>query len=57
MLPQDPMILLSMINMKLRDGGGDLDDLCADLDVDRQELEKRLENAGFRYEPELRQFR
>ena len=34
MIPKDPAILLSFVNMKLRDSYSSLDDLCADLDVD-----------------------
>ena len=38
MLPQDPMILLSYVNTKLRDEYASLDELCAALDADREEL-------------------
>ncbi len=56
-LPQDPFMLLSMINMKLRDGDYDtLDDLCADLDVDKAGLIRRLAEAGFEYLPEAKRF-
>ena len=57
MLPKDPMMLLSLVNMKLRDRYDDLDDLCADLDADREELEAVLSAAGFTYRPEQNQFR
>ena len=30
-LPNDPMILLSVINMKLRDSYSGLDELCGDM--------------------------
>ena len=33
MLPQDPAMLLSYVNMKLRDQYASLDDLCDDLDI------------------------
>ena len=39
MLPNDPMILLSYINTKLRDYYSTLDLLCDDLNVNREELE------------------
>lgn len=56
-LPQDPFMLLSMVNMKLRDGGYDsLDDLCAELGVDTAELVKRLADAGFEYLPDAKRF-
>lgn len=57
MLPQDPFMLLSVVNTKLRDDYTDLDDLCASLDVDKTDLERRLKSAGFTYDPATRQFR
>ena len=56
MLPKDPMILFSYINMKLRDFYSDLDALCEDLDIDRNDLEKTLSAAGFEYNKELNKF-
>lgn len=56
-LPQDPFMLYSLINMKLRDGYADLDSLCAALDIDRASLEKTLHEAGFDYFPQTNQFR
>jgi hypothetical protein len=55
-LPKDPMMLMSVINMKLRDFYSDLDALCEDLDIDRNELEKTLSAAGFEYNKELNKF-
>lgn len=56
MLPQDPMILLSYVNTKLRDEYVSLDELCAALDVDREELVGRLEGVNYSYNPERNQF-
>jgi len=56
-LPNDPFMLLSAVNMKLRYEYGSLDDFCRSLDIDRAELEKRLADAGFEYMPEINQFR
>lgn len=55
-LPNDPMMLMSVINMKLRDFYSDLDALCEDLNIDRNELEKTLSAAGFEYNKELNKF-
>lgn len=55
-LPQDPMILFSVINTKLRDRYSSLDELCEDLDVSREKLEKELKDVGFAYNPELNKF-
>lgn len=51
MIPQDTNILLSYINTSLRDKFPDLEELCAELDIDREELEERLKKAGYRYDP------
>lgn len=56
-LKMDPIILLSMINMKLRDFYKDLDALCEDLSVDKNDLISRLESVGFEYNNELNQFK
>ncbi len=56
MLPQDPHILLSVANMKLRDGSEDLDALCVEMDWDKAELLARLEAAGFAYYADRRSF-
>ena len=50
MIPQDPMILFSYVNTKLRDEYPSLDQLCDDLDLSREELEDKLLQAGFRYD-------
>lgn len=56
-LPSDPIMLLSVINTRLRDNYNSLDELCDDLNVDRQSLESSLHEAGFDYIPEQNQFR
>ena len=56
MLPKDPMILLSVVNTKLRDEYPSLEELCRALDLDRQELEARLGAAGFAYDEEHNRF-
>lgn len=57
MLPQDPMILLSYINTKLRDDYSSLDALCDGMDEDRAALEEKLAAAGFAYDPDANRFR
>lgn len=56
MLPQDPNMLLSIVNMKLRDFYPSLDALCDDLDEDRAQIEETLAAAGYHYEIEQNQF-
>lgn len=51
--PKDPAMLMSWINLKLRDFYGNLDDLCEDLEIDRNEVETILKQTGFEYNDEL----
>ena len=46
-LPKDPMVLFSVINMKLRDCYSSLDELCEDMDVSREDIVSQLKAAGF----------
>ena len=57
MLPQDPVILLSVVNTRLRDGCGCLEELCAQEDVCPQDLCAKLAAAGFDYDRESNQFK
>lgn len=56
MLPQDPVILLSYLNTKLRDDYTSLDVLCDDLEADRTALEDQLHAIGYDYDPALNRF-
>ena len=56
MLPKDPNILVSMINMKLRDFYPTLDALCDDLDESRAQIENTLCAAGWVYSAEKNAF-
>ena len=56
MLPQDPYICFSVVNTKLRDGDGDLTELCAAEDIDRNVLEARLLSIGYVYDLNTHQF-
>ena len=55
-LPRDPMMLMSVINMKLRDFYPSLDELCEDMEIDRNELEDTLKKCGFEYNPAQNKF-
>ena len=50
-LPKDPMMLFSLINMKLRDFYPSLDALCSDLNVNKEDIVNRLKEACFEYNP------
>lgn len=56
MLPQDANMLLSIVNMKLRDFYGSLDALCEDLDEDKEQIQKTLSGIGYTYDGEKNQF-
>ena len=56
-LPKDPFMLLSTVNMKLRDEYASLEELCLSLDVNQAELEEKMGTVGFEYMPAINQFR
>ena len=56
MIPKDPMILLSFVNLKLRDFYSSLDDMCQAMDLDKKELEKKLGNIDYTYDKGGNQF-
>ena len=56
MIPKDPVMLLSFVNMKLRDFYGSLEALCEELDVDCQELTEKLASINYHYNKEKNQF-
>lgn len=55
-LPKDPIMLLSVINMKLRDFYPDLDILCSELDVSKEEIISALAKVDYEYDKESNQF-
>ena len=56
-LPGDANMLLSYVNLKLRDFYSDLDALCNDLDENREEIEEKLKKIGYVYDSDRNQFR
>ena len=55
-LPEDPMMLYSFINTKLRDQYPSLDALCDDLQVSKEEITRRLKRVGFEYNASKNRF-
>ena len=55
-LPKDPMILLSVINTKIRDQYHTLDALCEDLQIDKNELIDVLKGIDYEYDESRHQF-
>ena len=56
MIPKDPIMLLSFVNLKLRDYYSNLESMCEDLDIDRAELEEKLKVVGYTYDRQLNKF-
>lgn len=56
MIPKDPAMLLSFVNLKLRDFYGSLETLCEELEVDRRELTEKLASIDYHYDEEKNQF-
>lgn len=55
-MPQDPVMLLSYINLKLRDFYGNLDAFCEDADVSKDEIVEKLASIDYHYDEERNQF-
>ena len=55
-IPKDPMMLLSFVNMKLRDFYPSFDDLCADLNLDKEQVTISLKNIDYEYDKTLNKF-
>ena len=49
-------MLLSMVNMKLRDRFSSLDALCEDMDLNRKEIDAVLASIDYHYDPEQNAF-
>lgn len=56
MIPKDPVMLLSFVNMKLRDFYGSLETLCGELEIDCGELKEKLASIDYHYDGEKNQF-
>ena len=55
-LPKDPIMLMSVINMKLRDFYPSLDALCDDMDINMDEIMEKLKEVGFEYDRDSNRF-
>ena len=55
-LPNDPILLLSVVNTRLRDFYKDLDTLCQEMSVDKTELIERLADINYEYDEAINQF-
>lgn len=55
-IPGDPNMLLSFVNLKLRDFYSSLDVMCDDMDVSKTEIEEKLKTIGYTYNSGRNQF-
>ena len=55
-IPNDPVILLSFLNTKLRDHYGSLSALCDDLEQDEAVLTQKIAAIGYSYDSDRNQF-
>lgn len=55
-LPRDPVMLLSIVNTKLRDYYASLDELCEDMQEDKQKIIDTLKGIDYEYDESRHQF-
>ena len=55
-IPADPAMLLSFVNLKLRDYYKSLDEMCDDLMIDREELISKLSAIDYEYDAAQNRF-
>ena len=55
-LPKDPMLLLSVVNTKIRDYYHTLDALCEDMNVENDEIICKLKGIDYEYDESKHQF-
>lgn len=55
-IPKDPVMLLSFVNLKLRDFYSDIDEMCSELSIDKTELEAKLKSIDYEYDRTCNQF-
>ena len=55
-IPNDPVILLSFLNTKLRDHYDSLSALCDDLEQDETMLTQKIAAIGYTYDSDRNQF-
>lgn len=55
-IPKDPFILLSYINTKLRDEYSDMDELCREMILSKEEIISTLKKLDYEYDSRLNRF-
>ncbi len=57
LLKMDKNMFLSIVNMKLRDEFGDIEDLCSFYEIKKEELFEKLKEFNLYYEREINQIK
>lgn len=55
-IPKDPVMLVSFLNLKLRDNYASFDALCEDLELNKEEIAQTVATIDYHYMPEHNQF-
>ena len=55
--PDDPVILLSVVNTMLRDKYSSFEELCNDCQIDGREITDKLSTIGYLYNEKQNQFK
>lgn len=55
-IPNDPNMLLSYVNLKLRDYYTSPAAMCDDLDISLTEIVEKLKGIGYTYDKQINQF-
>ena len=56
MIPKDPVMLLSFLNLKLRDYYASLEELCEDLELEQEKIVEKCAQINYHYDREKNQF-
>lgn len=56
LLPNDPVMLLSFVNLKLRDYYKSLDEMCSDMEIDKNDIITKLSAIDYEYDKDLNKF-
>lgn len=55
-LPNDPVMLLSVVNTALRDTHQNFDEFCRNRDVEKETIVEKLKKINYEYNEELNKF-
>ena len=55
-IPKEAAMLLSFVNLKLRDYYKSFDEMCSDLDLDPEEITQKLSSIDYEYDRDQNRF-